>query len=65
MSLINKFTTFIDSIRHDPKRLPILDSTMPNYEFLCYLECCNSLNVKPSITRFVRYNNMWKEMVQK
>lgn len=33
-----------------------LDSTTPYYEFLSYVECCKSLNVKPSITRFVKYN---------
>lgn len=65
MTLIKKVTEFIDSIRQDPTRLPLLDPTMANYEFLCYLECCNSLNIKPSITRFVRYNKMWKELLQK
>lgn len=33
-----------------------LDLTTPYYEFLSYVECCKSLNVKPSITRFVKYN---------
>ena len=38
-----------------------LDSTTPWYEFLSYLESCQSLNVKPSITRFVKYNRYFNQ----
>lgn len=38
-----------------------LDSTTPWYEFLLYLESCQSLNVKPSITRFVKYNRYFNQ----
>jgi hypothetical protein len=43
---------------------PTLDSTTSHYEFLSYLECCNSLSVKPSITRFVRYNRYYRSVVE-
>jgi len=56
---MNNLTKFLDSIRQDPKRLPLLDPTSPNYNFRSYLECCESLNVKSSITRFVKYNQYW------
>lgn len=52
---------FFNSIRHDLNRLPILDPTNSNYNFLSYLECCQSLNVIPSITKFVKYNEYWKD----
>ena len=41
-------------------KLPALDPTTPWYEFLSYLECCNSLNVKPSLQKFLRYNQYYK-----
>ena len=43
---------------------PALDSTTPYYEFLSYLECCNSLSVSPSITRFIRYNRYYKSVLE-
>lgn len=39
---------------------PPLDPTTPWYEFLSYLECCRSLDVKPSVNRFVAYNRYFK-----
>lgn len=37
-----------------------LDSTTSFYEFNSYIECCNSLGVNPSITKFIRYNQYYK-----
>lgn len=39
---------------------PTLDPTTPWYEFLSYLECCNSLEQKPSVGRFVAYNRYFR-----
>lgn len=39
---------------------PKLDSTTPWYEFNSYIECCNSLGVKPFVTKFIRYNEYYK-----
>lgn len=36
-----------------------LDSATPQYEFLSYLECCQSLEVTPSVTRFASYERRW------
>lgn len=44
------------------QKYPALDPTTSFYEFTSYLECCNSLGVKPSLTRFMRYNNYLKEI---
>lgn len=38
-----------------------LDPTTPWYEFNSYCECCYSLGVTPSVTKFIRYNNYYKE----
>lgn len=56
---MNYIQEFLDSIRQNPHQLPSLDKTMPNYNFRSYLECCNSLNVKPTVTKYVRYNQFW------
>ena len=40
----------------------ILDPTTPWYEFMSYLECCHSLNVTPSVNRFIRYNEYYKKL---
>lgn len=58
LNIVNKF---LDSIRHDASRLPILDKSMPNYNFRSYLECCEALNQKPSITKYINYNTYWKD----
>jgi hypothetical protein len=42
----------------------ILDPTTPWYELLSYLECCNSLGIKPSLNKFIRYNNYYKSTLQ-
>ena len=46
------------------ERYPAFDSTTSHYEFLSYLECCKSLSVKPSITRFVRYNRYYNKVMK-
>jgi hypothetical protein len=59
---------FFTNIKLDPREnmgyynidYPALDSTTPWYEFLSYLECNKSLNQKPSVNRFVKYNNYFK-----
>ena len=59
---------FFTNIKLDPRenmgyydeRYPALDSTTPYYEFLSYLECNKSLNQKPSVNRFIKYNNYFK-----
>jgi hypothetical protein len=43
----------------DPK-FPALDPTTSFYEFNSYLECCRSLGVTPSLTKFIRYNEYFK-----
>lgn len=40
--------------------LPELDPTTAWYEFLSYQECCWSLGVKPSVNKFIRYNQYFK-----
>ena len=41
-------------------RLATLDPTTPWYEFNSYLECCISLGVEPSMTKFIRYNEYYR-----
>lgn len=41
-------------------RLVALDPTTPWYEFNSYLECCTSLGVEPSMTKFIRYNEYYR-----
>lgn len=38
------------------------DPTAPWYEFISYLRCCESLEVKPSIQRFMRYQSYVREI---
>lgn len=45
----------------NPEKLPPLDPTTTFYEFLSYQECCYSLDVTPSITKFIRYNQYYKK----
>lgn len=40
----------------------VLDRTTPWYEWLSYLECCNSLKVRPSLTGFLRYNAYYRSV---
>jgi hypothetical protein len=42
----------------------VLDSTTPWYEFLCYTEICNQLNVpgQPHIGRFMAYRRYLKSV---
>lgn len=44
--------------------LPTLDETTPWYEFLSYLDCCQSLNPpgQPNINRFLSYRNYLKSV---
>lgn len=39
---------------------PALDETTPWFEFNSYLECCESLGIKPSVQRFMFYNQYLK-----
>lgn len=41
---------------------PALDPTTPWYNFNLYVECCNSLGFKPSITSYIRYNEYYKAL---
>ena len=43
------------------KRYPALDATTSHYEFNSYMECCESLNVIASISKFIAYNNYYKK----
>lgn len=43
---------------------PELDETTSWYEFLSYMECCNSLKINPSIHKFIRYNNYYKSVLE-
>lgn len=44
--------------------LPALDPSTPHYEFLSYIECCNSLQIKPSMNRFLAYNRYYNSVIQ-
>lgn len=44
---------------YDP-RYPALDPTTSFYEFLSYVECCDSLGVTPSLQRFMAYQKYLK-----
>lgn len=39
---------------------PALDETTPWFDFNSYIECCRSLNVTPSLQRFMIYNRYLK-----
>lgn len=41
----------------------VLDETTPWFEWLSYQECCWSLGVKPSLTRFIRYNQYYNSVL--
>lgn len=43
---------------------PALDSTTPYYEFLSYLECCESLGVQPKLGRFLSYQKYYKSLIK-
>jgi hypothetical protein len=36
------------------------DPTTPWFEFISYLRCCESLNIIPSVSRFMAYNNYYQ-----
>jgi hypothetical protein len=38
-----------------------IDFTSPWYEFLSYCRCCESLNVTPSIQRFMAYQRYYQK----
>jgi hypothetical protein len=38
------------------------DPTSPWWEFISYCRCCESLEIKPSVQRFMRYNAYLKEI---
>jgi hypothetical protein len=41
----------------------VLDSTTPWFEWLSYQECCWSLDVIPSLSRFMKYNQYYKSIM--
>ena len=41
-------------------RYPALDATTPWYEFNSYLLACESLEITPSLQRFMRYQHYLK-----
>lgn len=57
---IDKMLDSLNNIRHDNKKLTILDPFTTHYNFRSYLECCNSLNIQPSLTKFIIYNELWR-----
>jgi hypothetical protein len=48
------------NIRSSNSKFPNLDKSTPWYNFTLYMESCNSLGFKPSITSYVRYNTFYK-----
>lgn len=40
-------------------RYPALDPTTSFYEFLSYIECCESLGVTPSMNRFLAFQKYY------
>lgn len=44
------------------KNYPALCNSTPWYNFNLYIECCNSLGFKPSITSYMRYNEYYKKL---
>lgn len=42
----------------------VLDPTTPWYEWISYLECCQSLNIKPSMNGFLAYNRYYKSVIE-
>ena len=54
-----------DVIGRYDERYPALDETTPWYEWNSYLECCYSLQIKPSMNRFLAYNRYYKSVVLK
>lgn len=40
-----------------------LDNTTSWYEYLSYQECCRSLNIKESLSKFIKYNTYYKTVM--
>lgn len=53
---------FSKIIGYSDPNYPALDPTTPHYEFNSYIECCRSLNVQPSVQRFMAYNRYLKSI---
>jgi hypothetical protein len=51
---------FRKNIGYYSMEYPALDPTTPHYEFNCYVECCESLGVSPSLHRFMAYQRYYK-----
>jgi hypothetical protein len=49
-------------IGYSDPNYPALDKTTPWFEFNLYFECCKSLDVKPSVQRFLAYNRYLKNV---
>lgn len=43
-------------------QMDALDPTTPWFEFLSYCEACRSLNAKPSVGRFIKYQTYLKSV---
>ncbi len=43
-------------------RYPALDPTTPHYEFNSYIECCESLDIAPSLQRYMAYRRYLKSV---
>jgi hypothetical protein len=41
---------------------PSFDTSTPWFEFQSYIETCKSLDVKPSVQRFLAYNRYFKSI---
>lgn len=41
--------------------LPALDRTTPWYSYLSYQQCCLSLGIRESLTKWLRYNTYFKQ----
>jgi hypothetical protein len=41
-----------------------MDPTTPWYEWHSYLECCQSLDMQPSMRRFMAYNAYFREVMR-
>lgn len=48
-------------IGYSDSKYPALDSTTSYFEFNSYMECCKSLEVQPSVQRFLAYHRYLKE----
>jgi len=53
---------FLENCKFTQSKFPTLDPKTPWYNFNLYVESCNSLGFKPSITSYIRYNTYYKSL---